>query len=105
MPEYNHSFTAPLKNAIDFLHAEWQRKPVGFVSYGGVAAGTRAVQALKPVVLAVGAVPAVPAVNIPFFFQRIADGVFTADQPLQDAARDMLDELASLDGALRVLRA
>ena len=46
-PEYNHGFSAPLKNAIDFLHGEWAYKPVGFVSYGGVAAGTRAVQMLK----------------------------------------------------------
>ena len=50
MPEYNHSFTAPLKNAIDFLHHEWSYKPVGLVSYGGVAAGTRAAQKIKPVV-------------------------------------------------------
>jgi NAD(P)H-dependent FMN reductase len=34
MPEYNHSFTAPLKNALDYLHVEWQHKPVGLVSYG-----------------------------------------------------------------------
>ena len=39
MPEYNFGINAPLKNAIDYLHSEWQDKPVGFVSYGGVAAG------------------------------------------------------------------
>ncbi len=39
MAEYNHSYTAPLKNAIDYLLHEWAYKPVGFVSYGGVAAG------------------------------------------------------------------
>ena len=48
MPEYNYSFTAPLKNAIDYLHQEWQYKPVGLVSYGGVSAGTRAAAALGP---------------------------------------------------------
>lgn len=36
-PEYNHSFPAPLKHAIDLLHQQWQAKPVGFVSYGGVS--------------------------------------------------------------------
>src|SRR4051812_46674182 len=35
MPEYNYGFTAPLKNAIDYLHHEWRYKPVGLVSYGG----------------------------------------------------------------------
>src|SRR5690606_31216744 len=34
-PEYNHSFTAPLKNAIDYLNREWKRKPVAIASYGG----------------------------------------------------------------------
>src|SRR6185437_13398474 len=37
MPEYNYTFTAPLKNAIDYLHTEWAYKPVGFVSYGGIS--------------------------------------------------------------------
>ncbi len=37
MPEYNNGYTAPLKNAIDYLHDEWFYKPVGLVSYGGVA--------------------------------------------------------------------
>ncbi len=49
-PEYNHGYPAALKNAIDYLHWEWTDKPIGFVSYGGVAAGTRALQQLKPVV-------------------------------------------------------
>src|SRR5437588_1030006 len=48
--EYNHGYPASLKNAIDFLNHEWKDKPVGFVSYGGVSAGTRAVQQLKQVV-------------------------------------------------------
>ncbi|MFK0293394.1 NADPH-dependent FMN reductase [Streptomyces sp. NPDC090442] len=46
-PEYNHSFPAPLKHAIDLLRAEWQAKPVGFVSYGGISGGLRAVEQLR----------------------------------------------------------
>lgn len=46
-PEYNHSFPAPLKHAIDLLHAQWQAKPVGFVSYGGISGGLRAVEQLR----------------------------------------------------------
>src|SRR5437870_5672231 len=38
-PEYNYGYTAPLKNALDFLYHEWSYKPVAFVSYGGIAGG------------------------------------------------------------------
>jgi NAD(P)H-dependent FMN reductase len=43
-PEYNHGYPATVKNAIDFLYHRWAEKPVGFVSYGGISAGTRSVQ-------------------------------------------------------------
>jgi NAD(P)H-dependent FMN reductase len=46
-PEYNYGMPAILKNALDYLHHEWAHKPVGFVSYGGISAGTRSVQMTK----------------------------------------------------------
>lgn len=103
--EYNHGYPAPLKNAIDYLHHEWQFKPVGFVSYGGVGAGTRAVQQLKPVVASVHMMPAVAAVNIPFVEQFLNDGVIEANEIMTEAAADMLDELMAIQEALRPLRA
>jgi len=45
-PEYNHGTSGALKNAIDFLFAEWNNKAAGFVSYGG-ASGARAVEQLR----------------------------------------------------------
>jgi NAD(P)H-dependent FMN reductase len=45
-PEYNHSITGPLKNAIDYLYVEWHNKAAGFVSYG-LTGGTRAVEHLR----------------------------------------------------------
>src|SRR5215468_2900376 len=45
-PEYNHSTSGALKNAIDFLYSEWNNKAAGFVSYGSVG-GTRAVEHLR----------------------------------------------------------
>jgi NAD(P)H-dependent FMN reductase len=104
-PEYNHSYSAPLKNAIDYLHTEWLHKPVGFVSYGGVSGGTRAVQALKPVVGALKMVALTDAVNIPFVQQQMHDGVFVPNETTAKAATAMLDELARHDRALRNLRA
>ncbi len=106
MPEYNHGYTAPLKNAIDYLHREWQHKPVGLVSYGGVVGGTRAVQQLKPVLAALKMVPMVEAVPIPFFQRHMSDGQrFEGSEALSDAVTAMLNELARWTTALRSLRA
>jgi NAD(P)H-dependent FMN reductase len=105
MPEYNHGINAPLKNAIDFLHWEWQYKPVGLVSYGGVSAGTRAAQMVKQVVTAVKMTPAFEAVSIPFVKEFLGDdGKIHANDVMETAARAMLDEVARLEEALRPLR-
>ena len=99
-PEYNYGYPATIKNAIDYLHQEWKDKPVGFVSYGGIAAGTRAVQQLKQVVTTLKMVPVFESVNIPFHTQFIRDGQFHANDVLEQAVPAMLDELLRLDGAL-----
>jgi NAD(P)H-dependent FMN reductase len=103
MPEYNHGFTAPLKNAIDYLSHEWADKPVGFVSYGGVSAGTRAVQLLKPVTAAVGLVAA-GEVNIPFFAQYRQDETFAPPESFADAANLMLNRMAKVGATLKAGR-
>jgi NAD(P)H-dependent FMN reductase len=104
-PEYNYGYPASVKNAIDYLHHEWQHKPVGFVSYGGVAAGTRAVQQLKQVVTTLRMLPVTDSVNIPFYNQFLdADGVFQPNAVLEQAADAMLDELVRTEAALRPLR-
>lgn len=105
IPEYNHSFNAATKNAIDYLHAEWQDKAVGFVSYGGVSGGTRAAQALRPVLLAVKAIPAHESVTIPFVHSLVDSEGFHAPDGLEGAAAMMLDELLRRDQALAALRA
>jgi NAD(P)H-dependent FMN reductase len=104
-PEYNYGYPAALKNAIDFLHREWRDKPAGFVSYGGVAAGTRAVQQLKQVVTTLRMTPVFDSVNIPFHAQLIKDGKFEATDLLNQAADTMLDELVRVESALHQLRA
>ena len=104
-PEYNYGYPASVKNAIDYLHREWQHKPVGFVSYGGVAAGTRAVQQLKQVVTTLRMLPVTDSVNIPFYNQFLdSDGVFQPNAVLEQAADAMLDELVRTEAALRSLR-
>jgi NAD(P)H-dependent FMN reductase len=105
MPEYNHGIAAPLKNAIDYLHQEWAHKPVGFVSYGGVAGGTRAVQMTKQIVVALRMVPLNDAVTIPFVTNMIGDdGRFHPAEQVEASVAPMLDELAAMTAAMRSVR-
>ncbi|BCJ73451.1 reductase [Catellatospora sp. IY07-71] len=104
MPEYNRGYSAPLKNALDYLYREWHHKPAGFVGYGMSSAGMRAVEQLKPVVAALRMVPVAEAVNIHLRQAVDADGVLTPTVAMAHAARGMLDELQLLTGVLSAAR-
>jgi NAD(P)H-dependent FMN reductase len=93
MPEYNHGYPASIKNAVDYLYEEWADKPVGFVSYGGMAGGTRAVQSLKPVLTYLRMRPVVNEVTCVGFSQFLNDGVFEPGEPAAVASKLLLDEL------------
>jgi NAD(P)H-dependent FMN reductase len=104
-PEYNHSFSAPLKNAIDYLSQEWAFKPLGLISYGGFAGGVRAVAALKPIAAQLKMVPLPESVTIPGIAQLISDeGEFTPTDSIERSANAMLDELRKWTDVLRALR-
>ena len=104
-PEYNHGMTAALKNAIDYLNQEWQYKPLGFVSYGGVAGGTRSVQAIKPIANVLKMTPIPEAVVIPLFQRFMTeDGTFQPEELIQDAAITMLGQLGRWATTLRPMR-
>ncbi|WP_323027623.1 NAD(P)H-dependent oxidoreductase [Gelidibacter japonicus] len=104
-PEYNFGYPATLKNALDYLSVEWSDKPMGFVSYGGISGGTRAVQELKLPVTALGMMPIPQAVNIPFFAQFINDNdVFEANETLEKSANVMLAKLQNWAKALKNMR-
>jgi NAD(P)H-dependent FMN reductase len=104
-PEYNHGYPASIKNAIDYLHEEWSCKPVGFVSYGGVSAGTRAVQQLMQVICAVGMRPVEAAVHIPFHTQFFdEERRLQANEIMEVAAVAMLDDLVRTEAVVRPLR-
>jgi len=104
MPEYNHGAPPALVNALDYVYVEWNYKPVAFVSYGGVAGGTRSVQIIKPTLLALKMVPIVEAVTIPFFTKLLDGGVFVGGEPHDQAAEVMFGELVRWTAALKTLR-
>ncbi|WP_285776916.1 NAD(P)H-dependent oxidoreductase [Microtetraspora sp. NBRC 13810] len=101
-PEYNHSFPASLKNVIDWHQREWHAKPVGFVSYGGLSGGLRAIEQLRIVFAEVHAVTIRDTVSF-----HNAWGGFDPENPAtgpagcESAAKTMLDQLAWWAHALR----
>jgi NAD(P)H-dependent FMN reductase len=103
-PEYNHGMSAPLKNAIDFLHQEWILKPVAYVSYGGLSAGGRAMQMNKQVFAAFKMLQLTEGVMIPMPQQFIKDGVFVGNDMQNSSAQQMYAELLRTGTALKAVR-
>jgi len=104
-PEYNHGYPASLKQAIDLVHAEWREKPVGFVAYGGISGGLRAVEQLRLVFAELHATTVRDTVSF-----HLAHAQFDERGEPRDpdgssaAATTMLDEIAWWGRALRTAR-
>ena len=103
VPEYNHSFNAATKNALDYLYEEWRYKAAGIVCYGGGARGTRAAQHLKTVLLALKMVHA-GDVAVGLSEAPVTDGSLGATPQMTRALQSLLDETARLSPRLRELR-
>lgn len=104
-PEYNHSYPAPLKSLIDRHFAEWQAKPVAFVSYGGVSGGLRAVEHLRQVFAELHAVSVRDTVSFHNAGALFDDRGRHRDPAQADgAAKRMLDQLVWWGRALRDAR-
>jgi len=103
-PEYNHSYSPALKNAIDFLNREWWRKPLGFVSYGGVSGGTRGVVALSTVTQGLGLVKIGANVEVNFPKTQLVDGVFVPNEKESAILEKELGELLDLSEVLKASR-
>ena len=73
-PEYNHSYPASLKTAIDWHFTQWAAKPVAFVSYGGAAGGRHAVLHLENVLTELHAVTIRDGLAFPNYFTNFVDG-------------------------------
>lgn len=102
-PEYNHSTSGALKNAIDFIYAEWNNKAASFVSYGS-AGGARAVEHLRLIVgeLQIADVRSQVAFSLATDFENYS--VFTPGDHHAPMAQTMFDQLVAWSGALATLR-
>jgi NAD(P)H-dependent FMN reductase len=107
-PEYNHSIPGALKNALDFVYAEWNDKAAGFVSYG-LHGGTRAVEHLRLILaeLKIATVRAqvVLSLHDDFASPTSAEPITFTPGPHQEAALStLLDEVVAWSGALQTVR-
>jgi NAD(P)H-dependent FMN reductase len=102
-PEYNHSTSGVLKNAIDYLYAEWNNKAVGFVSYGGVG-GARAAEHLRLVAgeLQMADVRQQVALSLLTEFENFS--VFKPGDYNRAALNTLLDQVVAWSAALAPLR-
>ncbi|MFI7698084.1 NADPH-dependent FMN reductase [Nonomuraea sp. NPDC049480] len=102
-PEYNHSTSGSLKNAIDYLYDEWQDKAAGLVSYG-VDGGVRAAEHLRQVLgqLKVADVPAQVALSLQHDFEGFT--VFRPAERQEAMVATMLDQVVAWSSALKPLR-
>jgi NAD(P)H-dependent FMN reductase len=105
-PEYNFGPPPSLVNALNYVYLEWNYKPAGFVSYGGVSGGMRAVQTTKLTLTTLKMMPMVETVLIPTVPQHLdkETGAFGASDIHASSATAMLDELLKWAEALRSLR-
>ena len=107
-PEYNHGYPAVLKNALDYVYTAWNSKPVGFVSYGGVA-GARGVQQLRQVAIELQMAPIRNAIHLPLDVYLAAMKEPTpvnpeVFKPSRAAADAFLDQLVWWAKALKAAR-
>lgn len=103
--EYNYSYPAPLKNALDYLAFEWNYKAAGIVSYGGVSAGTRAANQLKSDLPTYKVVPIPEAVHIPFYSQFINENEeLTGNEIMDQSANTLLQELSRWSKGLKIVK-
>jgi NAD(P)H-dependent FMN reductase len=103
-PEYNHSTSGALKNAIDFLYSEWNNKAAGFVSFGS-SGGTRAVEHLRLIMgeLQVADVRSQVALSLFTDFENFS--AFKPQALHEKSLKSMLDQLIAWSGAMKSIRA
>lgn len=102
-PEYNHAPTGALKNAIDYLYAEWNNKAAGFVSYGS-AGGVRAVEQLRQIMGEIQVADVRAQVQLSLFTDFENFSVFKPGEYQEATLHAMIDQLVAWGEALKTIR-
>jgi NAD(P)H-dependent FMN reductase len=102
-PEYNHAISGALKNALDYLYAEWNNKAAGMVAYGGVG-GARAVENLRLILGELQIADVRTAVHLSLFTDFENFSVFKPAPVHADTLKTLLDQLVSWSTALKTVR-
>jgi NAD(P)H-dependent FMN reductase len=93
-PDYNRSFPASLKAAIDWHYTQWQAKPIGFVGYSGASGGLLAIEQLRQVFNELHAHTVRDYVSFPRYFELFGpDGKLKEPEGPAGAATVLLDQL------------
>ncbi|MGP4844141.1 NADPH-dependent FMN reductase [Marinobacter sp. 1Y8] len=104
LPEYNYTAPPSFINAVDYLYKEWNYKPAGFVSYGGISGGIRSTETAKHILSTLEMVPIKQQVMIPMVTNHLVDGTFTPTDVHEKSAQAMLDTIARWSKALISMR-
>lgn len=104
-PEYNHGVPAVLKNALDHIYAEWNRKPLAVIGYGGLYGGIRAVEALRQYAVELQMVSIRNCVTFPTVAKTFPVHATEPTDPISDqVAEQILDDISWWATLLRTAR-
>jgi len=102
-PEYNHAPTGALKNAIDYIYAEWNNKAAGFVGFGS-AGGVRAVEQLRQIMAELQIADVRAQVSLSLFTDFENFSVFKPAPHQADSVNAMIGQVVAWGSALKPLR-
>lgn len=103
-PEYNHSTSAVLKNAIDWIYKEWNHKPVAFISYGSAAGGARAVEHLRNIAVELQMAPTRTAIHLSSYYHNLDENGKYKFDSFKDTAKALIEQLSWWTDALKTAR-
>jgi NAD(P)H-dependent FMN reductase len=104
-PEYNHSYSPALKNAIDYLYEEWNYKPVSFISYGSLAGGARSVEHLRGVAGELKMFDLREQILLPSYWENLNEnGEYQFNERHVNAANEIVNDTIFWAGVMKEAR-